>query len=82
MLGFVNCYYALSGVAFTAYETNGKFIVERGDDSAKDGSVIKTVVLEIERDWNIPERKSTTSQQADEVSNKTRPPTLHVGGLL
>lgn len=47
VLGFVNCYYALSGVAFTAYEANGKFIVERGDESAKDGSVKKTVVLEI-----------------------------------
>ncbi|HEY4516801.1 MAG TPA: peptidoglycan-binding protein [Candidatus Paceibacterota bacterium] len=47
VLGFVNCYYALSGVAFTAYEANGKFIVERGDESARDGSVIKTVVLEI-----------------------------------
>jgi len=47
VLGFVNCYYALSGVAFTAYEANGKFIVERGDESAMDGSVKKTVVLEI-----------------------------------
>ena len=47
VLGFVNCYYALTGVGFTAYEANGKFIVERGDESARDGSVKKTVVLEI-----------------------------------
>ena len=47
VLGFVNCYYALTGVGFTAYEANGKFIVERGDESARDGSVKKTIVLEI-----------------------------------
>ena len=45
--GKVSCYYALTGVGFTAYSENGKFIVERGDESARDGSVNKTVVLEI-----------------------------------
>ena len=47
ILGQVNCYMALVGASFTAYTQNGKFIVERGDESAKDGSVVKTVVLEI-----------------------------------
>jgi len=47
VLGFVNCYFALTGTSFIAYEANGKFTVERGDESAKDGGVKKTVVLEI-----------------------------------
>ena len=47
VLGFVNCYMALVGTGFTAYVENGRFVVERGDESAKDGSVTKTVVLEI-----------------------------------
>ena len=48
VLGKVECYYALTGVGFTAYFENGKFIVERGDESAKDGSVQKTLLLEIQ----------------------------------
>lgn len=47
IFGSVTCYFALSGAGFTAYSENGKFIVERGDESAKDGSVKKTVLLEI-----------------------------------
>ncbi len=47
VLGKVECYYALTGVEFIAYLKNGKFIVERGDESAKDGSVQMTLLLEI-----------------------------------
>ncbi|HEY4526508.1 MAG TPA: peptidoglycan-binding domain-containing protein [Candidatus Paceibacterota bacterium] len=48
VLGFVNCYYALSGVAFTAYEENGRFVVERhSDDASGRTSGITAVVLEI-----------------------------------
>jgi len=47
VLGKVNCYFALTGVGFVAYSQNGKFVVERGDESAKDGSVKTTVLLEI-----------------------------------
>lgn len=47
ILGKVDCYYALSSVVFTAYSHNGKFTVERGDVSAKDGSVETTVLLQI-----------------------------------
>lgn len=47
VFGQVNCYYALTGTSFVAFSQGGKFIVERGDESAKDGSVRKTVVLEI-----------------------------------
>ena len=47
VLGKVECYYALTGVGFKAYLKNGKFIVERGDESARDGSVQKTLLLEI-----------------------------------
>ena len=48
VLGFVNCYYALSGVAFTAYEANGRFVVERhSDDASGRTSGETTVVLEI-----------------------------------
>jgi hypothetical protein len=46
-LGRMNCYFALSATAFVAYSQDGKFIVERQNESAKDGSVQKTVVLEI-----------------------------------
>src|SRR3989344_3357719 len=48
VLGFVNCYYSLSGVAFTAYLQNGRFVVERHDDDASGITSGKTaVVLEI-----------------------------------
>ncbi len=39
IFGKINCYYSLSGVGFTAYSQNGKFIVERGDESARDGGI-------------------------------------------
>jgi hypothetical protein len=47
VLGQVHCYYALSGVSFLAYTRDGTFIVEKGVESARDGSIQKTVVLEI-----------------------------------
>ncbi len=46
VLGRINCYYALSGVRFVAYTQNGRFVVERGDESARDGSVKTTVLLQ------------------------------------
>ena len=47
ILGKVNCYFALTGVDFIAYSQNGKFVVERQDESAKDGSIKTTVLLQI-----------------------------------
>lgn len=47
ILGKVDCYYALSSVIFLAYSQNGKFIVERGEVSAKDGSVQMTSLLQL-----------------------------------
>jgi len=47
VLGKVTCYYALTGVAFVAYAQDGGLVVERHDESAKDGSIKKTTVLEI-----------------------------------
>ncbi len=47
VLGKINCYFALSGVRFVAYTQNGRFVVERGDESARDGSVKTTVLLQI-----------------------------------
>lgn len=49
ILGKVNCYYALTGVGFVAYTQNGRFVVERQDESAKDGSIKTAVVLEMLR---------------------------------
>ncbi len=46
-LGRMSCYYSLVGVGFVAYNQNGRFIVERHDESAKDGSITKTILLEI-----------------------------------
>jgi hypothetical protein len=47
VLGKVNCYFALTGVDFVAYSQNGRFVVEKQSESAKDGSMQKIVVLEI-----------------------------------
>ena len=44
MFGKVDCYYALTGTAFAAFLQNGRFHIERYDESAKDGS-IKTTAL-------------------------------------
>ena len=46
-LGQVTCYYALVGTNFVAYTQNGRFFVERQNESARDGSVTKTIVVEI-----------------------------------
>ncbi|MEK7612952.1 MAG: hypothetical protein AAB449_02290 [Patescibacteria group bacterium] len=47
MLGKINCYFALTGVGFVAYSQSGQFLVERNDESAKDGSIKTTVLLKI-----------------------------------
>ena len=47
MLGKVDCYYALTGTAFAAYLQNGHFRIERYDESAKDGSIKTSVLVEI-----------------------------------
>jgi hypothetical protein len=47
VLGKLHCYYALSSSYYAAYLQNGKFIVERGDESAKDGSITRSRILEI-----------------------------------
>ncbi len=47
VLGKINCYFSLTGVGFVAYTQNGKFVVERNDESAKDGSIKTTVLLQI-----------------------------------
>lgn len=47
IFGKIKCYYSLSGVEFTAYSKNGKFTVERGDESAMDGSIKTTLLLQI-----------------------------------
>lgn len=48
VLGHVSCYYALSGVTFTAYDRSGKIVIERSEDDAsgRTGGT-KTIVLEI-----------------------------------
>jgi len=45
IFGKLECYYALSDVQFIAYLQNDKFIIERNEVSAKDGSVVTTVLL-------------------------------------
>src|SRR3989344_7197521 len=47
MLGKVDCYYALTGTAFAAFLQNGQFHIERYDESAKDGSIKTSVLVEI-----------------------------------
>ena len=47
MFGKVDCYYALTGTTFAAFLQNGRFHIERYDESAKDGSIATTTVLEI-----------------------------------
>lgn len=42
-IGRMNCYYALSGTAFIAYTDSGRLIIARDRESAKDGSVSRTV---------------------------------------
>ena len=47
MFGKVDCYYALTGTAFAAFLQNGRFHIERYDESAKDGSIKTTALVEI-----------------------------------
>ncbi len=45
VLGRVNCYFALTGVAFTAYSKDGRFFVERFEDDASGRTNGKTIVV-------------------------------------
>ena len=45
--GKVNCYFALTGTKFAAFNQDKKFRIERYDESAKDGSIVTTTLVEI-----------------------------------
>lgn len=45
--GTVDCYYALTGVKFAAFSQNARFHIERYDESAQDGSIKTSVLVEI-----------------------------------
>ena len=45
--GRVDCYFALTGTKFAAFSQNNQFRVERYDESAKDGSITTTTLVEI-----------------------------------
>ena len=47
MRGTVDCYYALTGTAFAAFSQKDRFHIERYDESAEDGSIKTTVLVEI-----------------------------------
>jgi hypothetical protein len=47
MFGKVDCYYALTGTKFAAFLQKGGFHMERYDESAQDGSVTTTTLVEI-----------------------------------
>ena len=47
ILGIVNCYFALSDIQFVAYLQNERFIINRNEVSARDGSIETTVLLEM-----------------------------------
>ncbi len=47
MFGKVDCYFALTGTQFAAFIQKGGFRIERYDESAKDGSVKTSVLVEI-----------------------------------
>jgi peptidoglycan hydrolase-like protein with peptidoglycan-binding domain len=47
LLGSLSCYYSLSGTQFIAYQQVDKLIVEKGVESAYDGSVSWSKVLEV-----------------------------------
>lgn len=47
VFGLVSCYMALSGTSFIAYSQRGQFVVERNDESAKDGSLVPTRLLNL-----------------------------------
>ncbi len=46
-IGRVDCYYALTGTTFIAFSPHGDFRIERYDESAKDGSIKTTVLVQI-----------------------------------
>lgn len=45
--GKVDCYFALTGTQFAAFNDNNGFRIERYDESAKDGSIKTTVLVEM-----------------------------------
>ena len=45
--GRVDCYYALTGTKFAAFLQDGRFHIERYDESAKDGGIKTSVLVEI-----------------------------------
>ena len=45
--GRVDCYYALTGTTFAAFLQDSRFHIERYDESAKDGSIKTSVLVEI-----------------------------------
>ena len=47
VIGRVECSYALSGTSFAAFKHRDGFSIERYDESAKDGSVKTSVLVEI-----------------------------------
>ncbi len=47
VIGRVDCYFALTSASFSAFKHGDGFRIERYDESAKDGSIKTTVVLEI-----------------------------------
>lgn len=47
VIGRVQCYYALSGTSFTAFKYGKGFSIERYDESAKDGRIATTTLVEI-----------------------------------
>lgn len=47
VIGKVECYYSLSGTSFSAFKHKDGFSIERYDESAKDGSIATTTVVEI-----------------------------------
>lgn len=47
MFGTVDCYFALSGTKFAAFSQKDGFRIERYDESARDGSIKTTVLVEI-----------------------------------
>jgi len=45
--GRVDCYFALTGTKFAAFSQNRRFNIERYDESAKDGTIKTSVLVEI-----------------------------------
>ncbi|RJQ34261.1 hypothetical protein C4568_02860 [Candidatus Parcubacteria bacterium] len=47
VIGKVECYYALSSTSFSAFKHGKGFSIERYDESAEDGSIATTTLVEI-----------------------------------